>query len=116
MMCQFGPGLPRLALPMTDVDPGRMIRELRTAPVLQGYGDGPTADLAAIEDLLMRLGRLGTDLPQVASLRLDVACMASGCVVVRGTAGVTTVRSEDAPRRLDAHHDTTVDAEEGRTP
>jgi hypothetical protein len=96
------------ALPMTDVDPGRMIRELRTAPLLWGYGGGPAADLAAVEDLLMRLGRLGIDLPQVASLQLDVDCTAAGCVVVRATAAVTAAPAEDAPRRLDAH-DTSSD-------
>jgi len=82
--------------------------------LLWGYGGGPAADLAAVEDLLMRLGRLGADLPQVASLHLDVACAAAGCVVVRATATVTAARSEDAPRRLDAH-DTTAHGQGSRT-
>jgi acyl-CoA synthetase (NDP forming)/RimJ/RimL family protein N-acetyltransferase len=103
------------ALPMTDVDPGRMIRELRTAPLLWGYGSGPTADLAAVEDLLMRVGRLGADLPQVASLQLHVACTEAGCVVVRATADITGAPSEDAPRRLDADG-TVANARRGRAP
>ena len=103
------------ALPMTDVDPGRMIRELRTAPLLWGYGGGQAADLPAVEDLLMRLGRLGADLPQVASLQLDVACTAAECVVVRATATVTAAPSEDAPRRLDAQA-STADGRKSRMP
>jgi hypothetical protein len=103
------------ALPMTDVDPGRMIRELRTAPLLWGYGGGQAADLAGVEDLLMRLGRLGADLPHVASLQLDVACTAAECVVVRATATVTAAPSEDAPRRLDAQA-STADGRKSRMP
>jgi acyl-CoA synthetase (NDP forming)/RimJ/RimL family protein N-acetyltransferase len=103
------------ALPMTDVDPGRMIRELRTGPLLWGYGGAPAADLAAVEDLLMRVGRLGADLPQVASLRLDVACTPTECVVVGATADVAAAPSEDAPRRL-ATESTTGDGRKGRAP
>jgi hypothetical protein len=86
-----------------------MIRELRTAPLLWGHGGGPAADLAAVEDLLMRLGRLGTDLPQIASLQLDVACTVAGCAVVRATAAVTAAPAADAPRRLEPHDVTTDD-------
>ena len=81
--------------------------------MLWGHGGGPVADLAAVEDLLLRLGRLGADLPQIASLRLDLACTADDCVVVGATAAVTAVPSEDTPRRLGAH-DSTTDEKKGR--
>ena len=63
----------------------------------------------------MRLGRLGADLPQVASLQLDVACTAAECVVVHATATVTAAPSEDAPRRLDAQA-STADGRKSRMP
>ena len=72
--------------------------------------DGAPGLTAAVEDLLMRLGRLGTDLPQVASLHLDVACMVAGCAVVGATAAVRPgAPSVDAPRRLEPHEVTAGD-------
>jgi hypothetical protein len=107
-------GRPLVAGPAND---GRRSRtdDPRAAhrPVAVGPRGGPAADLTAVEDLLMRLGRLGADLPQIASLRLDVACTTDDCEVVRATAAVTAPPSEDTPRRLDAH-DSTTDERKGR--
>jgi acyl-CoA synthetase (NDP forming)/L-amino acid N-acyltransferase YncA len=58
-------------LPMTDLDAADMWRSLRAARLLTGYRGGPAVDTAALEDLLLRLGRLAEDLPEVAELDLN---------------------------------------------
>jgi acyl-CoA synthetase (NDP forming) len=57
--------------PLTDTDADKLIRSVRSAPLLSG-GDGrPAADLGALRDLLLRVSRLADDLPEVVSLDLD---------------------------------------------
>jgi acyl-CoA synthetase (NDP forming)/GNAT superfamily N-acetyltransferase len=58
-------------VPMTDLDAGRMWRSLRAAPLLSGYRNSPPVDTGAVEDLLLRLGRLAEELPEVAELDLN---------------------------------------------
>src|SRR5690606_25856303 len=58
-------------VPMTDLDAGRMWRSLRSAPLLTGYRNRPAVDTDALEDLLLRLGRLAEELPEVAELDLN---------------------------------------------
>jgi acyl-CoA synthetase (NDP forming)/GNAT superfamily N-acetyltransferase len=60
----------RLA-PITDTDAHDMIRELRSAPLLLGYRGAAAADLAAVEDLLQRIGTLADELPEIAELDLN---------------------------------------------
>ncbi len=55
-------------LPITDVDANEMIRSLRTSPLLFGYRGAPAADVEALENLLLRVGRLADDLPEVAEM------------------------------------------------
>jgi len=58
-------------LPVTDLDAAGMWRSLRGAPMLTGYRGAPAADTAALEDLLLRIGRLAEDVPEVAELDLN---------------------------------------------
>ncbi|MEJ3747017.1 GNAT family N-acetyltransferase [Actinomycetes bacterium KLBMP 9797] len=58
-------------VPTTDLDAGRMWRSLRAAPLLTGYRGAPPVDTGAVEDLLLRLGRLAEDLPEIAELDLN---------------------------------------------
>jgi acyl-CoA synthetase (NDP forming) len=55
-------------LPVTDYDAASMWRTLRAAALLTGYRGSPAADTNAWEDLLLRLGRLAEELPEVAEL------------------------------------------------
>ena len=57
----------RLA-PLTDRDPGELLRSLKTFPLLDGWRGTPRADLAALEDLLLRIGALADDHPEIAEL------------------------------------------------
>ena len=54
--------------PLSEQDPGEMVRELRTYPLLCGYRGAPTCDQASLEDVLRRLGTLAEDLPQVIEM------------------------------------------------
>ena len=76
-------------LPMTDLEAGALLRSLRCHPLLVGYRGRPAVDVPALEDLLMRLSALSTDLPEVAELDLNP--------VLAGPDGVLVV---DAPLRL----------------
>jgi acyl-CoA synthetase (NDP forming)/GNAT superfamily N-acetyltransferase len=76
-------------VPMTDLDAGRMWRSLRGAALLTGYRGAAPVDTAALEDLLLRLGRLAEELPEVAELDLNP--------VIAGPNGVVAV---DAKLRL----------------
>ena len=57
--------------PLTDTDAAALIRSVRAAPLLLGHRGAPPADLAALQDMLLRVSRLADDLPQVAELDLN---------------------------------------------
>jgi acyl-CoA synthetase (NDP forming) len=57
--------------PLTDTDSAAMIRSIHAAPLLLGHRDAAAADLAALQDLLLRVARLADDLPEVAELGLN---------------------------------------------
>jgi acyl-CoA synthetase (NDP forming) len=57
--------------PLTDIDAREMVRSIRGLPLLQGYRGQPSADLEAIEDLLLRVSWLVEELPEVAELDLN---------------------------------------------
>jgi acyl-CoA synthetase (NDP forming) len=70
-------------LPLTDVDAHDVVRSLRGSPLLFGYRGRPEVDVDALEDLLLRVGRLAEDVPEVAEMDLNpVVVTASGAVAV----------------------------------
>ncbi|MFG1609751.1 acetate--CoA ligase family protein [Actinoplanes sp. NPDC049265] len=92
-------------VPLTDLDAGRMWRDLRSAPLLRGHRGDPPVDTAAVEDLLLRLGRLAEDLPEVAELDLNpVLAGPDGVVAVDAKLRLAPVGAEPDPvlRRLAA--------------
>ena len=44
--------------PLTELDARQMIRSLRTFPLLEGYRGAPPSDVAALEELLLRVSAL----------------------------------------------------------
>jgi len=85
----------RLA-PLTREDAAALVRSPRAAPLLLGeYGYPPVA-VEALEDLLIRLGRLADDLPEVARLTLDPVLVGESEVIVLGARAV--LRSHEGPR------------------
>jgi acetyl coenzyme A synthetase (ADP forming)-like protein len=69
--------------PLADGDAHAMVTSLKTFPLLDGYRGAPKADVAALEDLLVRVSALVENHPQVAELECNP--------VVVTPAGVTVV-------------------------
>jgi acyl-CoA synthetase (NDP forming) len=64
-------------LPLTDRDAGELVRSVRAAPMLTGYRGSIPTDVAALEELLVRVGRLGEDHPQIVELDLNPVIVAT---------------------------------------
>jgi acetyl coenzyme A synthetase (ADP forming)-like protein len=72
----------RLA-PLTAEDGERMLSELRTAPLLNGYRGTTPVSKQRLTDLLIRVGTLADDLPEVAELDLNpVICRGADLLIV----------------------------------
>jgi acyl-CoA synthetase (NDP forming)/GNAT superfamily N-acetyltransferase len=54
--------------PLTDLDAGRMIRSLKTFPLLDGYRGARKLDVAALEQVLQKLGAMADAHPELAEL------------------------------------------------
>ncbi|HEY6738741.1 MAG TPA: acetate--CoA ligase family protein, partial [Actinopolymorphaceae bacterium] len=73
--------------PLTDVDAAGMVREIKAAPLLSGHRGGDLVNLAAVEDLLLRVGRMTHDLPELGSVELvPVLANARGATVLGASA------------------------------
>ncbi|GAA1739992.1 bifunctional GNAT family N-acetyltransferase/acetate--CoA ligase family protein [Isoptericola hypogeus] len=84
--------------PLTDVDVAGMVRTVRAAPRLFGYGGTPPADTDALEDVLARVSVMADDLPELAALELyPVVVGAAGASVLHAS-----VRLRPAAQRADA--------------
>lgn len=57
--------------PLSRADAAAALGELRTAPLLSGYRGAPPSDAAAVEHLLVCLGQLADDVPEVAEIDLN---------------------------------------------
>ncbi|MCU1426752.1 MAG: family N-acetyltransferase [Actinomycetia bacterium] len=68
-------------LPLTDEDAHEVVRSLRGSPLLFGYRGRPEVDVAALEDVLLRVGRLAEDVPEVAEMDLNPVIVAAHGVV-----------------------------------
>ena len=70
-------------LPMTDVDAHEMVRSTRGAPLLAGYRGAPACDIAAVEEVLLRVAQLADEVPQLAEMDLNpLIATPKGCVAV----------------------------------
>jgi len=72
----------RLA-PIARAEASDMVCGLRTFPLLDGFRGGPHADLAALEDVVVRVGWLAANHPEIAELDLNpVVASPDGAVAV----------------------------------
>ncbi|GAB2845293.1 bifunctional GNAT family N-acetyltransferase/acetate--CoA ligase family protein [Actinocorallia aurea] len=60
----------RLA-PLTDLEAADMVRAIRMAPLLFGHQGADKVAVEALEELLIRVARLASDLPEAARLELE---------------------------------------------
>ena len=69
--------------PVSLADAQRAVRGLRMWPLLQGFRGEPAADVAHLERLVVNLGRLAVDVPEIAELDLNPMMVgAHGCSLV----------------------------------
>jgi acetate---CoA ligase (ADP-forming) len=71
--------------PLTDRDARQMVHDVRGIKLLEGFRGGPPGDIAALEQLLLRVSQLIEDHPSIAELDLNpikVLKPGHGCVVV----------------------------------
>jgi acetyl coenzyme A synthetase (ADP forming)-like protein len=57
--------------PLSDRDAAEMVREIRGFRLLEGYRGHPPADVAAIEEALLRVSRLVEEVPEIGELDLN---------------------------------------------
>jgi acetate---CoA ligase (ADP-forming) len=69
--------------PLTDTDATALVTGGKAGRLVSGFRGAPAADADALADLVLRLARLGDDLPAVAELDLNpVLALPDGCVAV----------------------------------
>ncbi len=69
--------------PLTDIDVAEMVRSLKTYPLLDGYRGAPKADVAALEEVLLRVSAMVEAHPEVAEMDLNpVIVLPDGAVIV----------------------------------
>ncbi len=89
--------------PLSRADAGRALRSLRTWPLLDGFRGTPRVDVAGLETLILSLGALASDVPEVAELDLNpVLVGVDGCALVDVKVRLASSPRLDAgiPRRL----------------
>jgi acyl-CoA synthetase (NDP forming) len=90
--------------PLTDLDAHALLAAPKAAPLLSGYRGTAAVSRDALADLLLRVGRLVDDQPQLHALTLNpVLARPDGLSVLHaiaelGPAG--TLRPDTGPRRL----------------
>jgi acetyltransferase len=58
-------------LPLADADARRMIRSIRGFPLLEGVRGEPPADLEILEEVLLRISQLVSEIPDIESLDIN---------------------------------------------
>ncbi|HEX6231000.1 MAG TPA: GNAT family N-acetyltransferase [Actinomycetota bacterium] len=79
--------------PITDLDASEMVRSLRTFPLLEGFRGAPKADVAALEEVILRVGTLVDAHPSIAEMDCNpVIVLPRGALIVDAR-----VRVQQAP-------------------
>ena len=69
--------------PLTDRDVRDMIRSLKTFALLDGFRGAPKADVSALEDVVLRVGALVDNHPEIAEMDCNpVMVSRDGAIVV----------------------------------
>jgi acyl-CoA synthetase (NDP forming) len=83
--------------PITDVDASVLVRSLLSSPLLTGYRGSEPVNLAAVEDVVLRAGRLAVDVAELAELDLNPIVVTPARALVLDV----KVRLMTPPRRPD---------------
>jgi acyl-CoA synthetase (NDP forming) len=91
------------AAPLTERDAAALVREPRAAPLLFGHRGAPPANVDALVELLLRVGRLADEQTRVRQLRLNpVLARPDGITVLHASVhyGQSVPRRDSGPRQL----------------
>jgi acyl-CoA synthetase (NDP forming)/GNAT superfamily N-acetyltransferase len=92
-----------LMAPVTRLDATRAVRSLRIWPLLSGYRGQAPADVESLVDLVVSVGSIAREVPELAELDLNPVLVGpSGCVLVDVKARLAPAEPFDSgvPRRL----------------
>ncbi len=67
--------------PVGESEAMEVVRSLRCSPLLEGYRGAEPVDVAALGDLLVRLGLLARDVPEISELDLNPVIASPGGIV-----------------------------------
>lgn len=90
--------------PLSDLDASEMVREIKTARLLQGFRGMPEGDLAAVEEALLRISRLVEILPELEEMDLNPVLVqppGQGAVVVDARMRVVPQEAGWTPELVD---------------
>jgi acyl-CoA synthetase (NDP forming) len=80
--------------PISDLDAAEMVRSLKTFPLLNGFRGAPKADVAALEDVILRVSTLVDTLPEIAEMDCNpVMVLPHGASIVD-----VRIRVQEAPQ------------------
>jgi acyl-CoA synthetase (NDP forming)/GNAT superfamily N-acetyltransferase len=91
--------------PLTESDAHDLVRAPGAAPILDGVGGTAPVDVGALESLLVRVGLLADDVPELADLRLEPVVVSTRGLAVLGARAVLRrpeSRADSEVRRLGA--------------
>jgi hypothetical protein len=77
--------------PLLAHDAREMTREIKASPMLFGYGGSEVVDVDRVEELILRIGKLKNDFPQLHTIDLSLVLAGSQ------TATVLTARARVEP-------------------
>jgi acetyl coenzyme A synthetase (ADP forming)-like protein len=84
--------------PITDLDASEMVRSLKTFPLLDGYRGAPKADVAALEEVILRVSTMVDAHPSIAEMDCNpVMVLPRGAVIVDAR---VRVQESAAPKPL----------------
>ena len=90
--------------PLTDVDVGEMVRDVRGFPLLEGYRNMPEGDVPALEEALLRVSAMINVVPEIAEMDLNpvkVLAPGEGVIVVDYRMRVDPLEPGERPELAD---------------
>ncbi len=57
--------------PVTDLEASAMVREIKSAKLLQGYRSYPAGDIPAVEEVILRVSALADAIPEIREMDLN---------------------------------------------
>lgn len=71
--------------PLTDLEPDRMLNQLKGLPLLRGWRGAPLKDVDALKDVLLRFSAIIEDFPEIEEMEINplmVLDKGKGCIAV----------------------------------